>query len=346
METRLKNIEKSCFAESRKLYATKYEYRVSGVPDAPIIDTHGNIRPSSVWGNTYFVDYRNGADTNNGKSRGNAFKTLSAAVSAVTDNNWDMIVGDPDSEVVETSMLSNTKNRFNIVGDTSGRILGPRFRVASTVTTGATNIATIQNTGVGVGFHGMKISNHSTVNEGLYSFAEGGEYSLFSHCEFYKSTDLNETGAAEILNNGDSAQWLDCVIGSTVNELVGAIIRPCMLLTATLSGKKCRDNIVKDCVFLRKGGNAANRFIYGANATDVERLFRIGGETLFYNNPLGTTDPGVAIDFGAAQTEGSVICGPNVHIASVGVLGATGEGVYVSTPDSPTYATSGLSVAS
>jgi len=325
--------------------ATKYEYRVSGVPDAPVIDHNGNFRPSSVWGNTYFVDYRNGAATNNGLSRGNAFKLLSSAVTAVTDNNWDLIVGDPDSEVVETSMLTNTKNRFNVYGDTSGRVLGPRFRVSATILTGATNIATMQNAGVGVGFHGIKFSNASTVDEGLYSVAEGGEYAIYNHCEFYKSTDLDETGAAEILNNGDSAQWNNCTIGSSANEIVGAIIRPCMLLTATLSGKKCRDNVVNDCLFLRKGGNAANRFIYGANATDVERLFRIGGETLFYNNPLSTTDPGVAIDFGAAQTEGSVVCGPNVHIASVGVLGATGEGVYVSTPSSPTYATSGLSVA-
>lgn len=326
--------------------ATKFEYRVSGVPDAPIIDSNGNIRPSSVWGNTYFVDYRNGADTNNGLSRANAVKTLSKALDKVTTNNWDLVVGDPDSEVVETSMVTNTKSRFNVVGDSSGRILGPRFRVGATITTGATNIATMQNTGVGVGFHGVKFGNASTVDEGLYCVAEGGEYSMYSHCEIYKSTDLDVTGAAEVLNNGDSAQWFDCVIGSTANEIVGAIIRPCMLLTATLSGKKCRDNIVNDCVFLRKGGNAANRFIYGANATDIERLFRIGGETLFYNNPLGATDPGVAIDFGAAQTEGSVICGPNVHIASVGVLGATGEGIYVSTPSSPTYATSGLSVAS
>lgn len=327
--------------------ATKHEYRVSGVPDAPIIDNNGNIRPSSVWGNTYFVDYRNGATTNNGLSKRNAVKLLSTAIGKVTTNNWDLIVGDPDSEVVEIAMVTNTKNRFNVVGDTFGRIIGPRFRVSATITTGSANIATLQNTGVGAGFHGMKISNHSTVAEGLYSVAEGGEYSVYSNCEIYKSTDLDETGAAEVLNNGDSAQWFNCTIGSTVNAIVGAIIRPCMLLTReTITGKVCRDNVVMDCLFLRKGGNVANRFIYGANATDVERLFRIGGETLFYNNPLGATDPGVAIDFGSAQTEGSVVCGPNVHIASVGVLGATGDGVYVSTPSSPTYATSGLSVAS
>jgi len=74
--------------------ATKHEYRVSGVPDAPIIDNNGNIRPNSIWGNTYFVDYRNGAATNNGLSRGNAFKLLSTALAAVATNNWDLVVID------------------------------------------------------------------------------------------------------------------------------------------------------------------------------------------------------------------------------------------------------------
>ena len=96
----------------------------------------------------------------------------------------------------------------------------------------------------------------------------------------------------------------------------------------------------------KDGGLESPSQMFRRVAEHIERLFQVKGETLFYNNPLSTADPGVAIDFGAAQTEGSVSCGPNVAIASVGVLGATGEGVYVLAPDSPTYATSGLSVSS
>lgn len=322
--------------------ATKYEYRVSGIPDAPIIDHYGNIRPSSVWGNTYFVDYRNGADTNNGLSRGNARKTLSSAISLVTSNNWDLVVGDPDSEVVETSMITNTSNRFNIVGDTSGRILGPRFRVGATITTGATNIATFQNTGVGVGVYGVKFSNASTVAEGIYSVAEGGEYSVYSNCEIYKSTDLDVTGAAELLMNGDSARFVNCYIGSTVNATTGAILRPNVLLTReTITGKVARDFVFEDCIFARKSGDTGNRFVYGANATDVERmgLFK---KCLFWNAKLSAAVPAQNVAFGSSLTEGEVLLW-DCAAQNAATAMSTTTGVFVM-GSVPTAATTGIAV--
>lgn len=322
--------------------ATKYEYRVSGIPDAPIIDSNGNIRPSSVWGNTYFVDSRNGADTNNGLSRANAVKTLSTAIGKVTSNNWDLVVGDPDSEVVETSMVTNTSNRFNIVGDSSGRILGPRFRVGATIATGATNIATLHNTGVGVGFHGIKFSNASTVNEGLYSVAEGGEYSVYSHCEIYKSTDLDETGAAELLMNGDSARFDSCYIGSTVNAITGAILRPNVLLTReTITGKVARDFVFEDCTFARKSGNTGNRFVYGANATDVERmgLFK---KCLFWNAKLAAAVPAQNVAFGSSLTEGEVLLW-DCAAQNAATAMSTTTGVFVM-GSVPTASATGISV--
>ena len=148
------------------------------------------------------------------------------------------------------------------------------------------------------------------------------------------------------MNNGDSAQWLNCTIGSTANAISGAIIRPCMLLTReTITGKVCRDNVMKGCLLLRKCGDTANRFIYGANANDVERMFYID-DTLFFSNPLGSATPALGVDFGAAQTEGAVVLGSNVTSVDVTALGATGEGIYTLAPSSPTYATSGKAVAS
>ena len=118
-----------------------------------------------------------------------------------------------------------------------------------------------------------------------------------------------------------------------------------MLLTATLSGKKCRDNVMLDCILLRKAGGTEASFIYGANATDVERMFYID-RTLFFNNPLSAATPAVAVDFGAAQTEGAVVLGQGCSSVDVTVLATTGEGIYTLAPSSPTYATSGKAVAS
>ena len=69
----------------------------------------------SVFGNAYFVDYRNGDDDHNGKTRNKALKTLSAAISLCSSNNNDVIFIDGDSTVVESAMVELTKNRVHIV---------------------------------------------------------------------------------------------------------------------------------------------------------------------------------------------------------------------------------------
>lgn len=322
--------------------STKYEYRVSGVPDAPIIDNSGNIRPSSVWGATYFVDYRNGADTNNGLSRGNAKKTYSAGLGLVTSNNMDLVVIDPDSTVVETAMVDNAKNRFTVVGDNSGRLFGAGAKISATVTSGATNIATFQNTGVRNTFVGIKFMNSSTVNEGLYSVAEGGEYSVFRYCEFYKDTDLDETTAAELLHNGDSAQFFDCTFGSSANIVADNVIRPNVKLTATLAGKKCRDTYFENCIFLAKAGGTEKVMVYGANATDVERMLLMKNCS-FVNSILAAADPAHAVGFGAAQTEGSVLL-QNCSSVLCTVMAQASRNIYVSGAV-PTFATTGVAVA-
>lgn len=277
---------------------------------------------------------------------GDLFTSVADAYAQTVSGRNDVIVLSPDSHSV-TSMLDISKNRVHFVGADlrDGIGMGARARISMGVTTAATDIATMKNTGVGNTFTGIKFMNSNTVAEGLYCVAEGGEYTVYKNCEFYKSTDLDVTGAAEILNNGDSTQWLNCTIGSSANEVADNVIRPCMLVTATLSGKKCRDNVMLDCVLLRKVAGTEARFIYGANATDVERMFYID-RTLFFSNPLGAATPAVAIDFGSAQTEGAVIVGAGCTSVDVTVLGATGEGVYTNAPSSPTYATSGIAVAS
>lgn len=217
--------------------------------------------------------------------------------------------------------------------------LGPRTRISLTATTGATNIATMKNTGVGNTFSGIKFMNSSTVAEGIYCVAEGGEYTVYSQDEFYKDTDLDVTGAAEVLNNGDSAQWLGCVFGSSANIIADNCIRANMLLTATLSGKKCRDNIVDSCIFLSKSAGTEHADIYGANATDVERMFLVK-DSMFISNALGAATPAHAVGFGAAQTEGSVIL-KNCTSVDHTVMAKAAVNIYVDGAV-PTFATTGV----
>ena len=301
----------------------------------------------ATFGTYYYVDYDNGSDNNNGLSMDTAVKTIGQAHTLATTNKHDVIVLSGYSAHAQTEMLSITKNRLHFVGAT-GRVpgigMGARARVTMGVTTAATDLGVMQNTGVGNTFTNIKFDSGNTVAESLYTVVEAGEYSIYNNCEFYKSTDLDETAAAEIANNGDSAQWLNCYIGSTAVITADNKIRPCMLLTGGIvSGKKCRDNYVENCVFARKAGGTEVNFIYGANATDVERMFVLKGCT-FFNNPLSAATPAAAIAFGAAQTEGAVFCDATTAVVDVTVMGTTGQNIFVVSQDGSTYATAGLSV--
>jgi len=299
-------------------------------------------------GNVYFVDATNGSDGNDGLSATQAFKTIAVAYAAVTSNNNDVIVLSANSAHVVTAMLSVAKNRVHFISASgrSGLGMGARTRVTMGVTTAATDLAVMQNTGVGNTFTGIKFDSSNTKAESLYSVVEAGEYAIYNSCEIYKSTDLDVTGAAELAHNGDSAQFIDCYIGSTANATTGAIIRPNVIVTGGIvSGKKLRDGIFRGCTFARKSGHVNNNFVYGLNATDVERMLQFQN-CVFFNNPLSAATPAVAIEFGAAQTQGAVFVDGQSACVDTTVLGATGQNIFVVSQDGSTYATAGLSVAS
>ena len=286
---------------------------------------------------------------NNGKVR--FYTSLASAYAATESNNNDVIILDSNSTHTLTSMLTVSNNRVHFIGLDFllwvKRRYGQRTKVSLWVTTAATDIGTIKVTWVWCSFRGIKFINENTVAQWIYCFVDWWEYTYVENCEIYKSTDLDVTGAAELVANGDSSHYKDCYIGSTANAISWAIIRPCVTVTGWLAGtgKKLRDVTFEGCIFARKAGNTANRFVYWANATDVER-FLLFKWCYFISNPLWSATPAVAIDFGAAQTQWWVLVDQGCASMDVTVVGATGEGIYVLSPDSPTYATAWIAVAS
>jgi hypothetical protein len=320
--------------------------------DGVNIDILGNLTALGVpvvgttFGNAYFVDYRNGLDTNPGTTRDKAFKTLSAAVAAATTNNNDVIFIDGDSTVVETAMVTISKNRLHIVGCNGlhGHY-GAGAKISCALTTGASNIATVKNTGVRNSFYGIKFMNSNTVDEGLYAFVEGGEYTRFFNCEFYKETDLDVTGAADFVANGDSMMMYNCTIGSSANAISGAIIRANVLFTKGLagSGKVARDNWFENCILWRRSSNAANRFVYGANATDIER-FCVFKSCLFANAKNAGGVPAQNVAFNASLTVGEVLLWDCASMNAATAMSTT-TGVFIQgyTPDA-TGAAAGIAI--
>ena len=294
----------------------------------------------SVFGNTFFVDYRNGSDSNSGKEPDKALKTLSAAYAKCTSNQNDAIFIDGDSTVEETSMIDWSKNRIHVYGCNGvppGAGYGAGAKVNLGVTTDATDLGVIKCTGVRNTFTGIKFSCSNTLSTCLYAYVEAGEYNRYHNCEFYKSGLLTTDLTAEVAMNGDSSQFYNCTFGDMVNERgASGKERPNVLLTGGLvTGKKCRDGLFKDCTFLHKAAHADACFVYGPNATDVERRL-VFEDCKFFNCVLATADPADAVNFGAAQTEGDVIMINPVGLNITAIAGAS-LNIYVqNAPDGTT----------
>jgi len=304
----------------------------------------GNGVPATK-GNVYWVDYGSGSDGNKGKSPSNAFKTVAYAYDRVTSNNDDVICLIGNSTHVLTEMLTVSKNRVHFIGidGTYGRYYGQNAKISLGVTTAATDIGTMKNIGIRNSFDNIKFTNENTVEEGIYCVVEGGEYTMYDRSEIYKSTDLDVTGAAELVMNGDSCHIRNCVIGSTANAISGAVTRANVLVTKGLAGagKVSRDVVFENCYFWKRASNIANRFFYGANATDIERMFHIKNCT-FFNTKLAAALPAQCVEFAAEQTEGFCLIDGCTSINNTKL--STTTGVYIQ-GTVPTYATSGISVA-
>lgn len=299
-----------------------------------------------TFGDIWFVDYNIGDDAYDGKSPEQPFKTLSAAHDACTTNNNDYILINGYSEIVETAMVDFSKSRVHVIGCNGpppGLGYGAGARVGMGVVTGAANIATIQNTGVRNTFTGIKFSNSNTTVTCLYTFVEAGEYTRFNHCEFYKSSLLTTDLTAEVLLNGDSSQFYGCTFGDLVNERgASGKERPNVLLDReTIAGKVARDCSFVDCTFLHKAAHADACFVYGKNATDVERRL-LFIRPVFWNCVLATADPADAVNFAAAQTDGDVLIIDHASI-NVTAVGGASLNIYVQGAV-PTAATTGKSV--
>lgn len=272
--------------------------------------------------------------------------TVAGVLDAVTSNRNDIVLINAQGGHTPLVMADFSKNRthFMGMGMRSGGIgFGARARITMGDSTTAGDIALFKNTGVGNTFDNLKFDSSSTVAASLWGFAEGGEYTIMRNCEIYKSSDLNVTHAAELLMNGDSFQGYGLTIGSNVNLVTGAIIRPCIeLARETITGKVARDVYLKDCMLWRKVDNSTASFVDATGVTDVERMFMMENCN-FFNTELSTAIPAEAVtSSGGKQTQG-LIALKNCSAWNVTLLKEASVGIWVDGPV-PTHNTTGVAV--
>ena len=293
-------------------------------------------------GNYYFVDATNGYDGNDGRSWDTAVKTVAQAYSLVTTNHDDVIVLSTYAQHTISAMLDVSKNRVHFVGDVHGRAYGQRARMVMGVTTAVTDVFLMKNTGVGNTFTGIKFDSGNTLaTYNIGTVGEGGEYAVYRNCEFYNSAKLTSDTHAELVLNGDSAQFYNCTFGSLADSVSGDKVRPAVLCTnATVAaGKQLRDCLFDGCRFWKKAGGTTTAMVYIAKDADIERVLEFH-DCQFIANPLGST-PAVAIASAASLTVGMVLLTGDTCATECTKI-ATATGVFNCTPARVATATIGI----
>lgn len=237
------------------------------------------------------------------------------------------------------SMLTVSKNRVHFVGDNFGRKYGQRAKLSMGVTTATTDVFMVKVTGVGNTFDGIKFSNANTLTQNVAAIGEGGEYTVYRNCEVYDSTRLDSDTHAEMVLNGDSAQFYDCTFGSLADAVSGDKVRPAVLLTKGTvgAGLVSRDVLFDNCRFWKQAGGTTTAFVKGA-ATDVERVMEFH-DCQFIANPLGSA-PAVAISSATLTVGMIILTGDTCAIKCTKI--ATATGVFNCTPARVATATIGI----
>jgi hypothetical protein len=293
-----------------------------------------------------FVDYGNGSDgvSEKANSANRPWKTLSYAESKLTTNKNEGIALMGSASHVLTEMLDWSKSRCHLFGyDPGGRLFGQNAKVGIGITTETADIAAIKNTGVRNSFANIKFYSDNSLAQAVYTFAEGGEYTVIDLCEFYKSTHLTTAAAAEFLCNGDSLQVFRSTFGDLVNGKGGSAAPRANILFSreTLTGKVARDVYMDRCRFLQKALHADANFMYGSGTTDIERSLEIR-DSSFWNAILASATITDAITFGGAQTEGNILL-VNPVATNVTAFAEASHNVFVQGAV-PTAATTGIAV--
>ena len=257
-------------------------------------------------GKYIYVDADYGSDANDGTSWDTPYKTVAQGYSAARTNMDDVIVLSTNAVHTLTAMLDVSKNRVHFVGDVYGRVYGQRARLYMGITTASTDVFMVKNTGVGNTFSGIKFWSDNTSAYTVATVGEGGEYACYRNCEFYNSTLLNSNTRAELVLNGDSAQFYNCTFGSLADLVVGNVVRPAVLMTAGTvgAGLVSRDILIDGCKFWKKAGGVNTSFIKIAATADLERGMEIKDCT-FIASVLGAV-PATAIT-SATLTNGYVM---------------------------------------
>ena len=275
-------------------------------------------------GDIYYVDPTNGLDTNSGKEQNNAFKTLTAAYAAVTDNHHDVIVIVPGgvgtgTGTVEVATITWAKNLVHVVGNVAATPYSSRARVTC-ATAGVSPLITVS--GSGNSFHNIQIANGAATN--FIGVTITGARNTFENCQIgvTNATACDTATATDLqLTGGSENYFVNCVIG------FDTIARTAAMANITCASAAAR-NLFDSCIIPMFADADAPAFVkVGASGLDRSIDFR-GCQFINYT-PIGATtltdgmlvnaNPGGAVILDQCLKIGTTGWGDSVaHIYAIG----------------------------
>jgi hypothetical protein len=285
-----------------------------------------------TFGRLIYCDADYGRDGNSGYSKERAVQTVAKALTIARTNRDDVILLSSYGAHSVAAMLPVSKNRVHFVGmGPQGRSYGQRTRITMPVTTAATDIFMVKNTGVGNTFTNIKFSNDTnTLATLIGTVGEGGEFALYKNCSFYNAKNLNQDDHAELTLNGDSPQFIDCTFGSLADPVVGDKRRPAVDCTKDLVRTGGSHDVLFDrCRFWKSAGGVTTTMVYLSANADLQRTMEFH-DCQFIANPVGST-PTSAITLAAALTSGLIALTGDTccfNCTDIGTIGGTFTGVW------------------
>ena len=228
-----------------------------------------------VVGNVFYVDATNGSDSSSGKTWADAFATLSAAHSAATTLNYDVIIVAPNGTggTAETATLDFSKSYVTVIGASAPTNISQRSRVL--FTTAATSP---QMTISGNGNRFVNIQLATFVDSNILVTLTG-DRNYFGNVHFAGIGDAtagDDTAARCLyLNDGDENYFDGCMLG------LDTIMRSAANYTVEMAGGVQR-NTFNNCMFQMASDATTPRHILVTGTSGVDRWNRFN-DCVWYN---------------------------------------------------------------
>lgn len=308
----------------------------------PVVSPGGFIGPAfggmiPFTGNYYYVNPVSGADGNSGRSPALAFQTITAALSACTSGNNDVIFLIGNGASSGTARISATlawnKDATHLVGIGSPSIIGQRARISHAATAPTTAFTPmVLVTGSGCMFYNISIFEGFAESAAVVTWEDQGNRNAYINCSFQgmgnATYSADETGSACFLQTGGGEHILDtCTFG------VDTVARTVANANVRLRSEAARMTF-RNCLFPIYATNA-DVLAVDANASTSLNRWALFDTCNFINaqNIAGETTMTVAAVGNAAQN--GVLLFTNCVRNNITDYGASGDLIKIANSTLP-----------